>query len=127
MILSGRLLPKRDFVVSKTGVGFTSFRSLYNAWASYLAESRMRPPHSVNTMKEYCTKSEIMEYKSVRLNKVSSPVKAHMFQLEKLKSSMLQEKLLDIMFTEEAINVEERRLLATELGLDTEEVCESEF
>ena len=68
-----------------------------------------------------------MKYKSVKLNKVSSPTKAFMFQLEKLKSPMLQEKILDIMFTEEAIDVEKRRLLATELGLDTEEVCESEF
>ena len=58
---------------------------------------------------------------------INSRGKAYMFPLEKLKSTMLQEKLLDIMFTEEAIDVEERRLLATELGLGTEEVCESEF
>lgn len=127
MILEGRLLPKRHYIVTKQGIGFTSFRSLYNAWASYLAESRNSPPHSVNTMKEYCLKSEIMEYKSVKIPKQKTPTKAYMFQLEKLKSPMLQEKILDIMFTEEAIDVEKRRLLATELGLDTEEVCESEF
>ena len=127
MIIGGRLLPKRDFIVTRQGIGFTSFRALYNAWAAYLAESRTSPPHSVNTMKEYCLKSEVMEYKSVKEPKQKAPTKAFMFHLEKLKSPMLQEKVLDIMFTEEAIDVERRRHLATELGLATEAVCESEF
>lgn len=127
MILEGRLLPKKHYIVNKQGIGFTSFRSLYNAWASYLAEARNSPPHSVNTMKEYCLKSEVVEYKSVKLLKQKSPIKAYMFQLEKLKSTMLQEKILDIMFTEEAIDIDERRLLATELGLDAEEIDDSEF
>lgn len=127
MIMKGLLLPKKDYVVTKQGVGFTSFRTLFNAWAAYLAESRNSPPHSVNTMKEYCLKSEVIEYKSVKIPKHSSPIKAYMFQLDKLKSPILQEKILDIMTTEEAIDITERRALCAELGLvseDEPEDCE---
>ena len=128
MLTTGKMLANRDFLVTKQGIAFTSFRALYNSWASYLAESRTRPPHSINTMKEYCNKSDMILYKSVRLPKISTPIKAYLLNTDAVKHPHLYTMLVDSMYTNEAITLDRRRELLQERNIATDDcTTESEF
>lgn len=108
MLQSGHMLAGRDFRLCPSGIFFNSFRQFYNVWASYLAISRTRPPHSLSTMKEYVLKSGILDYKTVRFDKHDTP-KGYILPIYNLESPTLKTYVVDAMFKAEQITLQERR------------------